>query len=107
MKAKYWQNGVSLDYKNTTEKVIEANTVVVIGSRIGVIGETIAPGELGALVTEGVFEMSKEGTAEIAMGTTLYYSEAGITTTEASNPVAGYAAAPSADGTATVLVKIG
>lgn len=38
MKAAYWQRGEALDYKNTGTEKIEANTVIVLGSRIGVAG---------------------------------------------------------------------
>lgn len=48
-KAEYWQRGETLDYKNTGTATIEANTVVIFGSRIGVAGTDIMPGEVGSL----------------------------------------------------------
>ena len=54
-KAKYWHKGNSIDYVNNTDAIIEANTVVVIGSHIGMAGTDIAPGETGSLVMEGVW----------------------------------------------------
>ena len=64
--AAFWQRGESLDYKNTGSTTIEANTIVAYGSRIGVIGCEIAPGEVGSLHVTGVFKMPKTGTSAIA-----------------------------------------
>ena len=49
-KAKFWQNGGHLDYLNSTGADIEANTVIALGSRIGVAGANIPDGETGALI---------------------------------------------------------
>ena len=40
-KAEYWQRGESIDYKNTGSSAIEANSVIVLGKRVGVAGMTI------------------------------------------------------------------
>ena len=44
-KAEYWQRGESIDYKNAGSSAIEANSVIVLGKRVGVAGMTIQPGE--------------------------------------------------------------
>ena len=49
-KAEYWQRGESIDYKNTGSSAIEANSVIVLGKRVGVAGMTIQPGETGSLL---------------------------------------------------------
>lgn len=103
-KASYWQRGESLDYKNSTNAVIEANTVIDLGTRIGIVGTTINPGEMGSLHVDGVYQFPKTGTAEIVMGAAVNFDGTGITT-EAGTP-AGYAATPSAAGDATILVKL-
>ena len=112
--AEYWQRGEALDYVNSTDEVIPANTIVTIGSRIGVTGGTIAPGETGALHVGGVWEMPKTGTAAIAMGTTVYFDGTGITDAAnngaASDPTsyieAGYAAAAAAASDTSILVSL-
>lgn len=112
--AEYWQRGESLDYPNATDSLIPANTIVQIGSRIGVIGTNIAPGAVGSVHVCGVWEIKKTGTAEIAMGQTVYFDGTGITdaANDGATPNAtayvevGYAAAPAAAGAATVLVKL-
>ena len=48
-KAEYWQRGESIDYKNTGSSAIEANSVIVLGKRVGVAGMTIQPGETGSI----------------------------------------------------------
>lgn len=111
--AEFWQRGESLDYVNGTQAVINANTIVTIGSRIGVTGCAINPGETGSLHVVGVFEMPKSSTNAINMGTPVYWDGSGIT--EAANDggspatayaVAGYAAAAAAAADTAILVKL-
>ena len=47
MKATYWQRSESLDYVNKTDKVIEANSIVDLKTRIAVTGTSINPNETG------------------------------------------------------------
>lgn len=103
-KATYWQRGESLDYVNSGETVIAANTIVALGTRIGVIGTDINPGERGSIHVTGVYEIAKTG-GEIAMGAAVYFDGTGISTTTSGTP-AGYAAANAAADDAVVLVKL-
>lgn len=112
--AAYWQRGEALDYTNSGETAIPVNTIVAIGSRIGITGAPIAPSETGVLHVGGVWEMPKTGTAAISMGTVVYFDGTGIT--DASNdgaqtdPVsyieAGYAAETAAASATKILVKL-
>lgn len=104
-KATYWQRGESLDYVNTGDTVIEANSIIDLGTRIGVAGTDINPNEKGSLHVTGVYEIAKTATAEIAMGAAVYYDGTGITTTTSDTP-AGYAAATAAADAEVVLVKL-
>jgi Uncharacterized conserved protein len=86
-KASYWQRGETIDYVNSGTNTIEANTIIVLGSRIGIAGTDILPGEKGTLHVTGVFEMPK-GSGEIAAGADVYYSEDdGQITTSAESSV--------------------
>lgn len=123
-KAAFWQRGETIDYSNGTTDVIEANTIIIFGSRIGVAGTDILPGETGSLHVTGVFEFPKSsGAGEIAAGSEVYYSEssggivASLGATAAStedeetmvavnNVKAGFAVSGAASGDNTVLVKI-
>ena len=106
-KAEYWQRGEALDYTNATDTLIPANTIVQIGSHIGVTGTDIAPGEVGSLHVGGVWEIEKTGTQDIAMGQAVYFDGKGITdATGDGNVEAGYAAAPAKAADTTILVKL-
>lgn len=105
-KANFWQRGEALDYPNKTAATIEANTVVVIGKRIGVIGTDIAPGALGTVHVSSVFEMNKAAEA-VTFGDTLYWDATNAClTTKAGDIVAGYATSDAAAGDSTVRVKL-
>ena len=104
-KATYWQRGESLDYLNSGSTVIEANTVIALGTRIGVAGTDINPGEKGSLHVTGVYEIAKTGTGEIAMGAAVYFDGTGITSAEGGTP-AGYAAAAAGANDTVILVKL-
>ncbi len=116
MKATYWQPGAKIDFANATENKIEANTVVTLGSRIGVVGTDIEPGAVGSVITEGVFILDKTSSSTVvALGDALYFDGTGITKDASAtvdeetvnNTPAGWAIKASASGDATVYVKIG
>lgn len=114
-KAAYWQRGESLDYTNATTQIIEANTIIPIGERIGIAGTVINPGEVGSIHVTGVYEMPKTGTSEIGMGMAVYFDGEGITETanngksgdeKVSYPAAGYAVKAAKADDAVILVKL-
>ncbi len=118
-KAFYWQRGETLDYVNNGTETIESGSIIVLGSRLGVAGEDIAPGTKGSLHVEGIFEMQK-GSGEIAAGDEVYYAgtDGLVTAVAAGAPAeepedvqavtikAGFAAEKAASSDTTVLVKI-
>ena len=104
-KATYWQRGESLDYVNSGSTVIEANTIINLGTRIGVAGTSINPGEKGSLHVTGVYEIAKTGAEAIAMGAAVYFDGTGITKATGGTP-AGYAAATAEAGASVILVKL-
>lgn len=104
-KAAYWQRGETLDYKNNTAEVIEANSIIQIQGRIGVAGTSINPGEVGSLHVTGVYEMPKTGATAIAQGADVYFDGTGITATSGGTK-AGYAAADAAEADTVILVKL-
>ena len=61
-KAAFWQRGESLDFTNATTDMIEANTVMTLGSRICVAGTDILPGETGSISeSDGMITSQAEG----------------------------------------------
>lgn len=106
MKARFVQDGKYLDY--TPEAAVEAGDVVIVGSIVGVANRPIPAGETGAIATEGVFEIEKDGNA-ITAGATVYY-DAGAgkaTATATSNTALGVAVAAAEAEDAYVRVKLG
>lgn len=106
MKAVYVQPGKNLDYRNNTGKAIDAGTVVVIGERIGVAGTAIGVGELGSVVMEGVFKLTKKAGEALSMGTGVSYGEDGMTAATEDAPAVAYVAADAAENDTTVAVKL-
>lgn len=104
-KAAYWQRGESLDYVNKTDAVIEANTIISLGTRIGVAGTDINPNEKGSVHVTGVYEIEKTGTGAIEMGAAVYFDGTGITADNSGTP-AGYAAAAAEADSTVILVKL-
>ncbi len=70
MKAKRIQEGRLIDYVPETD--VSAGDVVVIGDRCFFANLDIKAGTLGALATDGVYDVAKGETA-IALGTVLYW----------------------------------
>lgn len=121
-KAKFWQKGESIDYVNGTGSKIDANTIILYGSRLAVAGCDIAAGEKGSLYVSGVFEMPKDygdsGKA-LTAGQEVYWDNTnsvikaavaqvvaeGAVTTEAS-AVNGFVVAAAATTDQKCLVKI-
>ena len=121
-KAAYWERGEAIDYTNSGETTIEANTIVLYGSRLGIAGCDIAPGETGSLHVSGIFELPKDygdsGKA-LTAGQEVYWDNTnscikaaiaqvvaeGLVTTEAS-AVHGFAVAAAGTTEKTCLVKI-
>ena len=58
----FWQRGEAIDYTTASGSKIEANEIVVLGSRIGIAGTEMANGETGSLHVFGVFELPKKAT---------------------------------------------
>lgn len=55
MTIRYQQPGSKMDWVNGTGGDVAVNTVVVVGSRIGVTLDAIADGATGSVALEGVF----------------------------------------------------
>lgn len=106
MKAIYYQSGDTIDYINTEEEVIQANTVIVIGKKIGVASTPILHGAIGALHMVGVFKMAKVETEAIEVGTPVYFTGEAITSTATGNTLAGYTVKAAKAEDTDVYVKL-
>ena len=107
MKAEYLQRGEALDYTNATENTIPAGAIVTIGTKLGVAGCDILPGQTGSLHVCGVFRIKKNDAAAMEQGQTAYFDGTGITGTSGDNAIeVGYAAEAADAAAETVLVKL-
>ena len=100
-KANYWQRGETIDFLNDTNAKIEANTVVLLGKRIGIAGTDIPAKEVGTLHITGVYKFPKAASQAVTAGALVYWDK-----TESSNTLAGFAVEAAGADDATVTVKI-
>jgi predicted RecA/RadA family phage recombinase len=81
--------------------------VVVEGSLIGVAQADALTGEDLAIVTKGVFELSKTSAQAWALGVPIYVTSAGLATTASSgNTLVGVAVAAAANPSDTGMVRL-
>ncbi len=107
MKATYWQRSESLDYVNKTDKVIEANSIVDLKTRIAVTGTSINPNETGSIHVTGVYKIKKKEGEEITFAANVYFNATdGITTTADGNTPAGCAAEDATAEAEYILVRL-
>lgn len=103
--AAYIQKGEALNYVNNTQSKIPANTVLLFGNRMGIVGGDMEPGELGALHVVGVFEIPKKAGEALAAGDNVVFTEEdGIV--KATDTVMGYAIEDAAASDLTAKVKL-
>ena len=108
MHAKFVQNGGAIDY--TPSAAVSAGDIVIQGKTVGVAKLDIAADELGALATEGVFDVTKaSGDGGIAVGANVYWNVGGsvATTTAAGNIYLGKCIKVAGDTDTDVRVLIG
>lgn len=100
------QLGDVLDY--TATQAVASGVLVVIGARVGIAVANIPAGETGPLRVKGVVELAKLGTDAAEQGELLYWDAANsrLTTTEAGNVLAGYAAQAAGAGVTTVWLHL-
>ena len=100
--------GKTINY--TPSGAVAAGDVIVIGDIVAVATVPIAANTLGAVDVEGVFQFPKGVTSSsaISAGAKLYWDASGevVTTTSASNKVAGYAVESALAATAIIQVKL-
>lgn len=95
-------NGCDLDVTTPSGGMV-SGTAYLIGSAFGVAKLTTAEGEPNVLVTEGVFDLPKEGAGSgqvLAFGTLSYWDNTNkrLTNTSSGNTKVGYAVAAALTG---------
>lgn len=100
------QRGAQIDY--TPSSAVDQGDIVFVGNVAGVAERAIAANELGALSTEGVYDVLKKTSEVIAAGTVLYWNAStyASATNSGSDKVLGVAVKAAAEADSTVRVKI-
>jgi predicted RecA/RadA family phage recombinase len=75
MSANFVQESDRINYLNTGDTTIVRGDVVIDGSLVGVALGSIAPGELGVVKTDGVWDVDASSTATFAVGATVYFDK--------------------------------
>lgn len=106
MTTKFKASGRVMDYAAAAN--IASGAILVIGTKVGVALTDIASGTTGSVQMAGVFEVSKLSTDVMAPGALVYWDagNARLTTTVASNVLAGYVFAAAGNGTPVVQIVL-
>lgn len=105
--ARFFQKGQTVNYVNETGSPIMCGSVVMLGTHPAVAVSDIGNGEMGAVMTEGVFEFLKDSST-FALGDDVYAKTATseATSTASENKKIGYAIKKANSSDSTVLVKL-
>lgn len=103
----YIQPGNSLSITAPAGGVMGGDFVIV-GSLFGIAAYDAAEGENAEIVTTGVFELPKAGTAAIAQGAKVYHIAASglVTATAGSNLFIGHATEGAPEAATSVRVRL-
>lgn len=105
----FLHSGETLTYVNAGGTTISSGAVVVLGARLAIALDRIAPGEQKTVRVKGVFVLAKLATDDVAQGAAVYWDAANarLTLDSAGGKVAaGYAAEPSGPGATTLAVAL-
>ena len=98
--------GDTIDY--TAAAAVAGGDVVVQGDLVGVVTRTLAIGELGSLIVEGVLDFAKLTNVAYTVGTILYWDDTNnvVTTTSAGNKSIGKVVRAAASADTTVRMRL-
>jgi predicted RecA/RadA family phage recombinase len=103
-----YQEGKTLDFKNTSGTDIESGAVVPLGGRIYIATGKIVAGGKGTLLSEEVVLLDKVADTEFSQGDRLYFDTVENELTKTQKSVfAGIAAYDAASAATQAYVKIG
>ena len=92
----------------TAEAAASSGDGVKLGSLFGIASGDAAIGDSMVLVTEGVFEMPKVSTDELAVGDAVYFrtSDGAVSSTASGNTKIGIAVSEAGNPSASVHVRL-
>jgi len=102
----YIQDGKTISFTPTA--AVASGEAVLLGMLLVVAIAAIAANTTGEGVTEGVFELPKKSTDDVALGVDLYWDDTAneLTATATDNTKVGKAWLAAGNGAETVWVKI-
>lgn len=99
-------DGDTIDF--TAAAAVAVGDVVVQGDLVGVVTRTLAIGELGSLIVEGVLDFNKLTNVAYTVGTILYWDDTNnvVTATATGNKAIGKVVRAAATTDPTVRIRI-
>lgn len=98
-------NAGAIDWPNDTDETLESGAVVVAGNLVGCLVRPTAPGEVGALETDGVWAFPK-GAEAFSVGAACYWDDATETIVSTGDVCVGVCVEEAASDAATVSVAL-
>ncbi|KYD02643.1 hypothetical protein B4102_0237 [Heyndrickxia sporothermodurans] len=103
----YVQRGESIDFKNNGASDIKSDSVVSLGTRIGISGCDIPVGAVGSVHVIGVYNLPAVNTEAFTVGQAVYWKDNALTATETGAIPAGWVVEAKATAGTRAKVKIG
>ena len=106
MPAAFLHDGSTVDFVPAVD--VPAGSIVVLGDLVGVSKFFVAAGRTGAIAVRGVFDVVKDPSTNIDVGTRLYWSTVSwhVVKTASGHPLLGKSILPASPGTSYVRVLL-
>ncbi|MDV6033193.1 MAG: DUF2190 family protein [Phycisphaera sp. RhM] len=106
MPAAFLHDGSTVDFIAAAD--VPAGSIVVLGELAGVSKFFVAAGRTGAIAVRGVFDVLKDPSTDIAVGTRLYWSTVSwhVVKTASGHPLLGKSILPAGPGSSFVRVLL-
>lgn len=106
MPATFLHDGSTVDFVPADD--VPAGSIVVLGELVGISKFFVAAGQTGGLSVRGVFDVLKDPSTNIEVGTRLYWSTASwhVVKTSGGHPLLGKAIRPALPGSSIVRVLL-
>ncbi|WP_442511640.1 DUF2190 family protein [Novipirellula sp. SH528] len=106
MPATFLHDGSTIDFVPADD--VPAGSIVVLGELVGISKFFVAAGQTGGLSVRGVFDVLKDPSTNIDVGTRLYWSTASwhVVKTSGGHPLLGKAIRPALPGSSIVRVLL-
>ncbi|MCM2370679.1 DUF2190 family protein [Aporhodopirellula aestuarii] len=106
MSAVFLHDGATVDFLPAAD--VAAGSIIVLGDLVGVSKFFVAAGRTGGIAVRGVFDVLKDPSTNIDVGTRLYWSTVSwhVVKTASGHPLLGKSVLPASPGTSYVRVLL-